>query len=288
VLGRRISAYVIDGLLVLIATVVVLSLVRHDSYRNAPANACTILSARRAALAHASDSVMCLRLGSHAWLWKRGAFLTAVDVAALIGILNLVVLPAITGASVGKHALGLRVVDEQGRKAGLGRTIVRWLFLIIDAGIFLIGLITMLVTHPHRRVGDLAAGTYVVAKEKAGEPSAAAPSTVPYRTAAFAMPGYGATAAPAPAPPAWATTPPPVSPTPVPPPPSVSWSAPPTAPRPAPPSPSFSPPPPAPPPPAPPPPAPPPPAPQSSEPEPEPWWNTAVAAEAPDGEEQQP
>src|SRR5438552_9814681 len=67
VLGRRISAYVIDGLLVLISTVLVLSLVRHDSYRNAPVNACTILSARRAALAHASGSVMCLRLGSHAW-----------------------------------------------------------------------------------------------------------------------------------------------------------------------------------------------------------------------------
>ena len=85
------------------------------------------------------------------------------------------VLQAVTGASIGKHALGLRVVDEQGRKAGLGRTIVRWLFLIIDGGIFLIGLITALVTHPHRRVGDLVAGTYVVARRAPGEQSVCRP-----------------------------------------------------------------------------------------------------------------
>jgi len=102
---------------------------------------------------------MCVQAGSRAWLWKRGDFLTAVDAAALIGVLNLVVLQAVAGASVGKLAFGLRVVDEQGNSAGFGRTIVRWLLLVVDGGIFLIGLITMLSTRFHRRVGDLAAGT---------------------------------------------------------------------------------------------------------------------------------
>ena len=269
VLGRRITAYVIDGLLVLVGTVAVLSLVQHDSYSGAPSNACAILSARRAAVAHASESVRCVRLGSYAWLWTRSAFLKAEGVAALIGILNLVLIQAATGASIGKHAVGLRVVDEQGRKAGLGRTIVRWLFLIIDGGIFLIGLITALVTHPHRRVGDLAAGTYVIARENVGRPIGIAPATVPYGTPAFAMPGYGApptptwapptapapappswgtTPAPAPAPPAWAITPPPVPSPSVPLPPAASWNAarppppqsfPPPAPAPAPPPPRL-------------------------------------------------
>src|SRR5437870_3415467 len=121
VLGRRITAYVIDLLLVLIAAIAVLSLFRHDSYRGVPTNACEILRARRAAVANASHSVACLQLGSRAWVWESNAFLKAQGVAALIGIFNLVILQAITGASLGKHALGLRVVNEQGRKAGLGR-----------------------------------------------------------------------------------------------------------------------------------------------------------------------
>lgn len=325
VVGRRITAYVVDGFVGILALVVVLSLVKHDTFRNAPADTCSILRARAAD----SSSVLCVRVAGRAWLWKRSDFLVAAYVAAAIGIFNLVVLQALTGASVGKHALGLRVVNEQGEPAGFGRTIVRWLLLVVDGGIFLIGLISMLSTRFHRRLGDLAAGTYVVGKASAGSPVGTAPMPVPYGGPVFAPPAPGPMAVPgpmtaetaAPMAPGWGVAAPPAAA------PAVGslWSNPPNAPRPGPtpappaapaaappmPAPSV----PAPPPPAPwaPPPAPapaaplpgqwtppsapsprqtpgPPPAPSTPAPErklePESWWDTAIPAEPADGEEQ--
>ena len=188
VVGRRITAYVVDGLLTLVGFVVVLALVKHDTFHDAPADACSILRARQV---DDSYTAMCLSVGSRAWLWQRGEFFTAVTAAAIVGILNLVVLQAVTGASLGKHALGLRVVDEQGHRAGLGRTIVRWLFLIVDGVIFLVGLIAVYSTRFHRRIGDLAAGTYVVGKASAGRPIGIASMPVPYGGPVFAAPAQG-------------------------------------------------------------------------------------------------
>ena len=174
VLGRRIVAYVVDGLVVLIALAVALALSQHQRYQNAPSNACAILRAR---LAPGSPNVTCLNFGGHVLVWKRNAFLVGDGIAAGVGLLNLVVLQSIAGASIGKLLLGLRVVDEYGRKAGFGRVLVRWILLVIDGGIFLIGLITVVVTNPHRRIGDFAAGTYVVATASAGVPIGLAPSS---------------------------------------------------------------------------------------------------------------
>lgn len=90
---------------------------------------------------------------------------------ATISILNLVVLQTVTGASVGKQLLGLRVVIPNGRTAGIGRNLLRWVLLIVDtACCFLPGLLTSFNTKGHRRIGDLAAGTYVVHRSAAGRP----------------------------------------------------------------------------------------------------------------------
>ena len=77
----------------------------------------------------------------------------------LAGFLDLVVLQAFTGASVGKHCLGLRVVDENGEGPSFLRTLARWLLLIVDSGCFLVGLIAVNTTRLHRRVGDLVCRT---------------------------------------------------------------------------------------------------------------------------------
>jgi uncharacterized RDD family membrane protein YckC len=326
VVGRRIVAYLIDGLLVLIALLVVLSMSKHDTFTNAPADACSILRARHAG---GSYHVTCLHILSRGWLWKRSDFLIAVDVAAFVGILNIVVLQAVTGSSAGKHALGLVVVDVHGDPAGFGRTIVRSLLLVLDGGIFPIGWIAVLSTRLHRRIGDLAAGTFVVAKASAGQPIAIAPSTVPYGGPVFAAPGAGAPGgfaapvAPTSFAPGWGVAQAPAlpaAPTPaIPrPPASAAWNAPPGVVLPAPPP--AAPPPAAPapaprvpsmPPPAPAPPVPPPSAPipatalpttplRTAMPEPKPaaapapppvpqpesWWDTAIPADPPDGEEQ--
>lgn len=321
VFGRRITAYVIDGLLVGIALAIVLSMMKHDTFNHAPSNACSILRAR-----HADDSytVVCFRVASRAWVWKWGDFLTAFDVAALIGVLNLVVLQAVTGATVGKHALGLLVVDEHGQTVGFGRTIVRWLFLAVDGVIFLVGLIVALSTRFHRRVGDFAAGTYVVGKASAGRPVAMPSGAVPYGGRTFAAPpstpiDLSGIAPPpgASAPPGWGLADSPTGQTAPSHPPqpthSTAWTAPPSA-KPTAPAPTPSSPPPAapsipaPPPPAPPaapvptppvapaPPAPPPPIPrpaapftpaprETPAPQPESWWDTAIPHDPADGEE---
>ena len=169
VVGRRVVAYVVDGLIALIAVMFALALVHHDHYLRVPKDACPILNAQSPAPDAASGTI-CVVVGDQAFVWTRGAFRTAVGAGAFVGMLDLVVVQAITGASIGKLLLGLRVVDDLGRRASLGRVLVRWLLLIVDGGIFLIGLVTALSTRSHRRVGDFVAGTYVVAAESAGRP----------------------------------------------------------------------------------------------------------------------
>jgi len=156
----------------------------------------------------------CLQIRSHVYTWAPGRFALAIVLGVLASAVNHVLLQGITGASVAKMLVGLRVVDGGGRVCGVGRAIVRWLFLIVDQFFcFLVGLITMLVTRPHRRVGDMVAGTYVVSTADVGRPVVPQAAMPPYAYA-----GQGAWTPPAPGVPAWGTPPPPPQPT---------WGAPP-------------------------------------------------------------
>ncbi len=83
------------------------------------------------------------------------------------------VVQGLTGATPGKLALGLRVVDRQGRPIGLGRSFLRtalWAVNIITCGLPVVDGILLLVSKLHQRVGDSAAGTYVVATRSVGTP----------------------------------------------------------------------------------------------------------------------
>ena len=81
-------------------------------------------------------------------------------------------LPGLTGATLGKLLTGIRVVDASGAVAGVGRSLVRWLVFAVDGpmSLFLCGLLTSLLSKGHRRLGDMAAGTYVVATASVGRP----------------------------------------------------------------------------------------------------------------------
>jgi uncharacterized RDD family membrane protein YckC len=77
--------------------------------------------------------------------------------------LNATLLQGVTGATVGKTILGLRCVKANGEICGLGPAFIRTVALIVDyAFCFLIGLVTASVSKGHRRLGDMAAGTYVI------------------------------------------------------------------------------------------------------------------------------
>lgn len=109
-------------------------------------------------------------------------------VALGIGLLIAVLLQGLKGWTPGKLLFGLRTVGEDGQVPGIGWALIRWVLFLVDglcAG--LVGLIVALSNKGHRRVGDMAAKTYVVGKEYAG-----GPIVVPGVTSSYpaGYPGY--------------------------------------------------------------------------------------------------
>lgn len=103
----------------------------------------------------------------------------------------------LTGGSVGKLALGLRVVDKDGQVAGIGKSFLRTIAWIVDGlvcGLPLIGGVAMVSAKGHRRVGDLLAGTYVVKKSSVGVPPVSDVVAMPSGSwgGAPPAPGWGA------------------------------------------------------------------------------------------------
>lgn len=107
--------------------------------------------------------------GGHASINLHGGAAVAFFVLALAYYF---VFEALTGATPGKRALGLRVVGADGGAPGAGRVAVRTLLRIVDAlpFLYLVGFVTVLATGSRQRVGDLAAGTGVVAGGGAQHP----------------------------------------------------------------------------------------------------------------------
>jgi uncharacterized RDD family membrane protein YckC len=90
-----------------------------------------------------------------------------------LALLILVLMQGLTGATVGKAMTGLRAVGEDGRRPGIGKAFLRTLMWVVDAAPWclpLVGFITGLTTTGHRRVGDMAAKTFVVRASDAGAP----------------------------------------------------------------------------------------------------------------------
>lgn len=71
----------------------------------------------------------------------------------------------LNGRSVGKLAMGIRVVMLDGSQPGLGAYLIRWLLRIIESASFFMGIvpiITVAANGKGQRLGDIAAGTTVV------------------------------------------------------------------------------------------------------------------------------
>jgi uncharacterized RDD family membrane protein YckC len=209
VVGRRIGAYAIDTLLILVLALVVL-IPSFDDY--ADQQEFTTSGQAQQYCEDVNDTTtnaFCINLnttvyelaGDDANAFTQRAWVTP----ALVGLLNLVVLQGLTGASVGKLILGLRVVRENGQKAGIGWAALRYLLLAVDSiCCFLPGAVLVFTTKGHRRLGDMAASTFVVRAGQVGTPpqipgmNSPWPGQQPgYQTGA--MPGWGTQAGPAPA-----------------------------------------------------------------------------------------
>lgn len=198
VVGRRITAWLIDLVIFLVIALGIAAVAGNityetrtfsssrqataacDAYRDQTKDRFCSTSGNQAAFVEAK--------GSQGWVWP--AHFVAY-----------VLIQGIFAASIGKLIMGLRVVDDQGKPIGIGRSFVRTLLWIGDAftcGLPIIGGVMMVSTKGHRRLGDYAAGTFVVPRAAVGTPV-----HVPGGAAAPAAWGGGAAA-----PPAWPGPPP--------------------------------------------------------------------------------
>lgn len=84
------------------------------------------------------------------------------------------------GRTPGKRWTGLRVVDRNGGPVRLVPSAVRNLLRLVDMlpGFYLVGTIVVLVSKRNQRLGDLAAGTFVIRERRAARPTAYVPQVV--------------------------------------------------------------------------------------------------------------
>jgi uncharacterized RDD family membrane protein YckC len=163
VVARRGGAWFIDGVLCALAGAVP-ALLLADAYElNRTSNGFDVERHGEDVALFLRDTVIVLRkieLGVTV-----GAFLGAV-------LILLVLLPGLRGWSPGYLAAELRLVRQDGDRAGIGRALVRTLAWVVDIlpGIPLVAYASARATTHHQRVGDLLARSFVVDKRAEGRP----------------------------------------------------------------------------------------------------------------------
>ncbi len=202
VMGRRVAAWVVDSVIILAPSVALftneLEFLEESDLDQSGTDFCEDYMDR--------NEGVCVDAGDRVY------FSDGVPVAPWIAFLGLsvliyVLIQGLKGWTPGKLLFGIRTVAEDGRAPGIGRAIVRWLFLIVDglcAG--LVGFIVALTSRGHRRVGDMAAKTFVVDRQYMGHPIAVPGMTTNY-TAYPGYPGYPGDRPPAGQPQSWAPPP---------------------------------------------------------------------------------
>jgi uncharacterized RDD family membrane protein YckC len=86
-----------------------------------------------------------------------------IGLALLTYLLHTTIAEAICGQSVGKMLFGIRVVGPDGQPPSMQAVLVRNILRLVDLGV--VGLVLMGLTPLHQRLGDLAAGTVVIATD---------------------------------------------------------------------------------------------------------------------------
>ena len=170
VMGRRIGAYLLDGLILAVIALAILAPSALGALKTAPAGTYDCTTATQATTERPRLLAVCLDTGGKIKYMTTGdasrVQRSFVLVTALEWVVFYVLLQGLAGASLGKMALGLRVVKPNGEYAGIGRCALRTLILPIDAACCaIIGLLTSFRSRGHRRLGDMAADTLVIGKD---------------------------------------------------------------------------------------------------------------------------
>ena len=158
VVGRRVAAFVIDSLIW--AAIIAISWYAHT--KNVSPGSCLdggieINGKCRGFVASESGN--------------RTVWLLIVAIAT-IGLF--IVMQGLTGKTPGKAMLGIKVINAQGERPGIGRTIVREILWIVD--FWIVALIAALASQNNQRLGDMVGGTYVVDANYTGAIGGAQPA----------------------------------------------------------------------------------------------------------------
>lgn len=157
VVGRRVAALLIDNLVyVLLAAIAWFALTHRFDSRHSRGGGFVIGHTRYAFQSSTNRTI---------WL----------VLIALLAIALFIVLPGLRGSSPGRALTAIRVVRADGRPPGVARALVRYLlWVIVDAFPYvlpgLVGFVVALVSRGNQRVGDMAARTWVVRADAAGQP----------------------------------------------------------------------------------------------------------------------
>ena len=140
-----------------------------------------------AALSSTPSTTCCASIipGLAYWLLDRGSlhwigWFVATIIAIVVYTWYWVLRPSgHSGQTFGMQLLGLRIISKDGGLAGnMAQYFIRAILLIIDTIFFgLVGLITMLASRFHQRVGDHLARTLVIAADHGRRPQMADDST---------------------------------------------------------------------------------------------------------------
>src|SRR3954451_12032350 len=161
VMGRRILAHIVD-LVIVVVIAGLLFFATAQRTTGVPSDYCT------AKVYQFERTYSCVNFGNTAY--RTNGSTTLLLLAVVLGYWIVVgMVEGATGAFVGKRMAGLRVVRDDGARAGVGKGSLRGFLMLVDSMFcFLVGLSVASVSPPPRRIGDMAATTFVVSKESAG------------------------------------------------------------------------------------------------------------------------
>ncbi|WP_379967938.1 RDD family protein [Epilithonimonas sp. UC225_85] len=94
--------------------------------------------------------------------WSLSAFILIITFP--IHIYTLVLETIMEGQTFGKKLMKIKVVKIDGYQAGFGDYLMRWIFRLVDiySNSGIVGIITMVASKNHQRLGDIATGTAVI------------------------------------------------------------------------------------------------------------------------------
>ena len=229
VVGRRIGAFLIDGLI----GVTLIFAFALATFTNTELGD-SLTAELQCEVINEFSNDLCIQAGTTVYVGteNEAAIITLIWLAWVL--ISTMILPGITGWSPGKLLTGIRVVKaDTFEKAGLGANILRGVLWVVDAFPYFAPIVggALLASKDRRRVGDRAANTLVVRADSVGRSPVQTPSAV------IAPPTGAATQPTTPPPPTGppvnnlvtASPPPPAAPSP---PPPAATPPPPTSPAP--------------------------------------------------------